>query len=112
MKIPVFQPVIEQDEIDSVVAALKRGEISGNFGEALTEFEERFAEYSGCKYGVAVSNGTTALHLAVHAAGIQPGDEVLVSASTNIATALCVAHNNAIPVPVDSETITWNLNPT
>jgi len=110
MKIPVFEPVIEQDEIDAVVAALKRGEISGNFGEALSEFEQRFAEFCGCKYGVAVSNGTTALHLAVDAAGVQPGDEVLVSASTNIATALCVAHNNAIPVPVDSENTTWNLD--
>jgi perosamine synthetase len=110
MKIPVFEPVIEQDEIDSVVAALKRGEISGTFGESLKEFEQSFAEYSGCKYGVAVFNGTVALHLAVDAAGIQAGDEVLVSASTNIATALCVAHNNAIPVPVDSENITWNLD--
>lgn len=110
MKIPVFEPVIEQDEIDAVVAALQRGEISGTFGKALKEFEEKFAEYSGCKYGIAVSNGTTALHLAVNAAGIQPGDEVLVSASTNIATALCVAHNNAVPVPVDSENVTWNLN--
>ena len=43
MKIPVFEPVIEQDEIDSVVAALQRGEISGTFGEALKEFEKRFA---------------------------------------------------------------------
>ena len=110
MKIPVFEPVIEQDEIDAVVAALKRGEISGTFGKSIKEFEHRFAEYSGCKYGVAVANGTVALHLAVDAAGIQPGDEVLVSASTNIATALCVAHNNAIPVPVDSENITWNLD--
>src|SRR5687768_6260922 len=110
MKIPVFEPVIEQDEIDSVVAALKRGEISGTFGESLREFERQFAEYSGCKYGVAVANGTVALHLAVVAAGIQPGDEVLISASTNIATALCVAHNNAIPVPVDSEEVTWNLD--
>ncbi|HLO13718.1 MAG TPA: DegT/DnrJ/EryC1/StrS family aminotransferase [Anaerolineales bacterium] len=110
MKIPVFEPAIEQDEIDSVVAALKRGEISGTFGESLKEFEQRFAEYCECKYGVAVANGTVALHLAVAAAGIQPGDEVLVSACTNIATALCVAHNNAIPVPVDSENITWNLD--
>ena len=110
MKIPVFEPVIGQDEIDSVVAALKRGEISGTFGESLKEFEQRFAEYSGCKYGVAVANGTIALHLAVAAVGIQPGEEVLVSASTNIATALCVVHNNAIPVPVDSEDITWNLD--
>ena len=110
MKIPVFEPVIGQDEIDSVVAALKRGEISGTFGESLKEFEQRFAEYSECKYGVAVSNGTVALHLAVDAAGIGPGDEVIMSASTNIATALCVAHRNAVPVPVDSEKVTWNLN--
>lgn len=110
MRIPVFEPIIEQEEIDAVVAALKRGEISGTFGETLKEFENSFAEYSGCKYGVAVANGTVALHLAVDAAGIQPGDEVLVSASTNIATALCVAHNNAIPIPVDSENITWNLD--
>lgn len=110
MKIPVFEPVIDQEEIDAVVAALQRGEISGTFGQALKEFEQRFAEYCGCKYGIAVSNGTTALHLAVDAAGIKPGDEVLISASTNIATALCVAHNNAVPVPVDSEDVTWNLN--
>jgi perosamine synthetase len=110
MKIPVFEPVVEQDEIDAVVAALKRGEISGNFGEALNEFETRFAEYCGCKYGIATTSGTTALQLAVDAASIQPGDEVLVSACTNIATALCLAHSNAVPVPVDSENITWNLN--
>lgn len=110
MNIPVFEPVIEQDEIDSVVAALQRGEISGTFGEALKEFEKRFADYCGVKHGIAVANGTIALHVAVAAAGIQAGDEVLVSASTNIATALSVAHNNAVPVPVDSENVTWNLD--
>jgi len=108
--IPVFQPIIGEEEIAAVVAALRRGEISGTFGEALNQFEEEFANYCSCKYGVAVTNGTTALHLAVAAAGIGPGDEVLISASTNIATALAVIHNGAIPVPVDSECITWNLN--
>jgi perosamine synthetase len=57
-----------------------------------------------------VSSGTTALQLAVRAAGIGPGDEVLVSASTNIATALAVVHNGAMPVPVDSEPQTWNMD--
>src|SRR6185503_8996886 len=52
----------------------------------------------------------TALHVAVAAAGIGPGDEVLISSSTNIATALAVIHNGAIPVPVDSEDVTWNLD--
>jgi perosamine synthetase len=108
--IKVFEPIIGDEEIEAVVAALRRGEISGSFGEALSQFEQKFADYVGCKYGIAVSSGTTALHLAVAAAGINPGDEVLLSASTNIATALAVIHNGAIPIPVDSEDITWNLN--
>lgn len=108
--IPVFEPIIGDDEIAYVTDALKKGELSGTFGHYLESFESEFAAYCGCQFGVAVSSGTTALHLAVAAAGIQPGDEVLVSASTNIATALAVAHNSAIPVPVDSEESTWNLN--
>lgn len=108
--IEVFDPVIGEEEIEAVVAALRRGEISGSFGETIPRFEREFAEYCGCKHGVAVSSGSTALHLAVAAAGIGPGDEVLVSTSTNIATALAVIHNGAIPVPVDSEETTWNLN--
>lgn len=108
--IPVFEPIIGEEEISNVVDALRRGEFSGTFGHYLEAFENEFAAYCGCKYGVAVSSGTTALHLAVAAAGIMPGDEVLVSSSTNIATALAVLHNNAIPVPVDSEADTWNLD--
>jgi perosamine synthetase len=108
--IPVFEPDITQLEIDAVVDALRKGEISGSFGEYIPRFEKSFAEYVGCKYGVAVFNGTVALQLAVSAAGISKDDEVLVSASTNIATALAAFHNNAIAVPVDSEAITWNLN--
>ncbi len=108
--IEVFDPIIGEEEIEAVVAALRRGEISGSFGESIPRFEEEFAAYCGCKYGVAVSSGSTALHIAVAAAGIGAGDEVLISASTNIATALAVVHNGALPVPVDSEEITWNLN--
>ena len=108
--IPVFEPVVGEEEIANVVDALRRGELSGTFGHYLGAFENEFAAYCGCKYGVAVSSGTTALHLAVAAADIKPGDEVLVSSSTNIATALAVLHNNAIPVPVDSEADTWNLD--
>ncbi len=108
--IEVFDPIIGKEEKDAVLAALEAGEISGSFGETIPRFEEEFAAYCGCKYGVAVSSGSTALHLAVAAAGIGAGDEVLVSASTNIATALAVIHNQAIPVPVDSESLTWNLD--
>ena len=108
--IPVFDPVIGEEEISAVVAALRRGEISGTFGKDLEKFEKEFAAYCECEYGVAVTSGTTALHLAVAAAEIKPGEEILVSASTNIATALAAVHNNAVPVPVDSENETWNLN--
>ncbi len=108
--IPVFEPQYDDKEINLVVAALKAGEISGTFGKYIEEFENLFAQYSGCKYGVAVSNGTTALHMAVAALEIQRGDEILVSASTNIASALCVYHNQGITVPIDSEPETWNLD--
>jgi perosamine synthetase len=108
--IPVFDPVIEDDDIEAVVEALRKGEVSGTYGDSIKEFENEFANYVGCKYGVAVNSGTSALHLAVAAADIQAGDEVLVSASTNIATALAALHNGAIPVAVDSEESTWNLD--
>jgi perosamine synthetase len=108
--IPVFEPDFGEEEIASVVAALRRGEISGSFGTAIKEFEEGFAAFSGCRYGVAVTSGTTALHLAVAALDLKPGDEVLLSSSTNIATALAVIYANAVPVPVDSERETWNLD--
>ena len=108
--IPVFEPVLTEEDIQSVVDALRRGEISGSFGEALRQFETEFAAYVGCKHGVATSNGTTALHLAVSAAGIGVGDEVMMSTSTNIATALAAFHNGAVSVPVDSEDVTWNID--
>ena len=108
--IPVFDPVIGEDEIEAVVDALRRGEVSGTFGQYIEDFENEFAAYVGCKYGVTVNSGTSALHLAVAALELRRGDEVLVSASTNIATALAALHNGAIPVPVDSEPVTWNLN--
>jgi perosamine synthetase len=108
--IPVFEPVYGEEEIAAVAAAMRRGELSGTFGESIPEFERSFAEYVGCRHGVAVSSGTTALHLAVAALDLQPGDEVLVSASTNIATALAVYHCGGVTVPVDSESRTWNLD--
>jgi perosamine synthetase len=108
--IHVFEPWIGDEEIEAVVAAIKRGEISGSFGESIPAFEREFADYVGVRHGVAVTSGTTALQLAVQAAAIGEGDEVLVSASTNIATALAAYHNNALAVPVDSENETWNLD--
>jgi perosamine synthetase len=108
--IPVFEPEFGEEEIASVVAALRRGEISGSFGTAIKDFEEGFAAFCDCRHGVAVTSGTTALHLAIAVLDLKPGDEVLLSSSTNIATALAVIYANAVPVPVDSERETWNLD--
>lgn len=108
--IPVHEPYLDQDDEAAVLAALRRGEISGTFSQDIPAFEQAFAEYLGVRHAVAVSSGTTALQLAVAAAGIGPGDEVLVSSLTNIATALAPAHQGALPVPVDSEPRTWNLD--
>ena len=108
--IPVFEPIIGEDEIAAVAAAIRRGEISGSFGESIPRFEEAFAAYCGCKYGIAVSSGTAALLLAVAALEFKPGDEILVSASTNVATALAAYHNQLVPIPVDSEARSWNLD--
>ena len=108
--IPVFEPSVGDEEAAAVAAAVRRGEISGTFGEELPGFEREFADFIGVRHGVAVSSGTAALNLAVAAAGIGPGDEVLVSASTNVATALAPHHCGAIPVPVDSEPETGNLD--
>jgi perosamine synthetase len=109
--IPVFEPEINESDVNHVLTALKNGEISGSFGKFIPDFEKGFAAYVGTKHGVAVSSGTTALHLAVAALKLERGSEVLVSACTNIATALAVYHNNCVTVPIDSENDTWNIDP-
>jgi len=110
-KIPVSKPLVGEEEKKMVVEALNSGEISGNFGRFIGEFEEGFARYSGCAYGVATTSGTTALHLAVATLGIKPGDEVLVSTFTNMATFFAVLYTGATPVPIDIEPDTWNMDP-
>ncbi len=108
--ISVCEPHIGEEEAQAVASAVRRGELSGTFGGSIPSFEAKFAEYCGAKYGVAVTSGTAALHLAAVVLGLGPGDEVLVSASTNIATALAIHRVGAIPIPIDSEPATWNLD--
>ncbi|MGD0948050.1 MAG: DegT/DnrJ/EryC1/StrS family aminotransferase [Candidatus Binatia bacterium] len=110
LRFPVFEPDVGEEEALAVAAAVRRGEISGTFGESIAKFERAFASYCGAAHGVAVTSGTAALHLAAAALDLGPGDEVLVSASTNIATALAIYHVGATPVPIDSEPTTWNLD--
>ena len=101
-RIPVAEPVLGEEEIDNVMAAMRSGWIS-SLGAFIPEFERDFAAFSGAAHGVAVANGTVALHLALVAAGIGPGDEVLMPSLTFVATANAVRYCGATPVFVDSE---------
>jgi perosamine synthetase len=109
--IPVYEPLVGIEEAEAVKQAVLNGELSGLFGKSLPTFEAEFARLIGCRYGIAVTSGTTALHLAVAACHFPPDSEILLSASTNIATALAIVHNDLIPVPIDSEAESWNLDP-
>ncbi len=106
----VSQPFLGKAETDSVNIALSRGEISGFSGTFIGKFESMFAKYCDCVSGVTVSNGTTALHLALVALGIKQSDEVLVSTLTNMATFFAVLYQGAIPVPIDIEADTLNMD--
>lgn len=108
--IPVAEPVLGEEELNKVIKAVKSGWISSK-GEFVTEFETKFAEYCGVKYGTAVTSGTTALHLALKALGISKGDEVIIPTLTFIATANAVTYCNAKPVFVDSHPDYWCINP-
>jgi perosamine synthetase len=108
--ISVYEPWVGEEEAEAVKQAIINGEFSGLFGKSLPAFEEQFSARIGCRHGIAVTSGTTALHLAVAALRLPAGSEVILSASTNIATALAVVHNNLVPVPIDSEPISWNLD--
>lgn len=103
--------MIEDEEIEAVVNTLKSRRLTLVHGGKVSEFERKFAEFHGVKSGVAVSSGTAALHVALAVAGIGPGDEVIVPAHTFLATATSVLHQNAIPIFVDIELDTYNIDP-
>ncbi|MDA1044520.1 MAG: DegT/DnrJ/EryC1/StrS family aminotransferase [Verrucomicrobia bacterium] len=109
--IPVSAPWLDDAESECVNDALKRGAISGFYGEYLPLFEKEFSGYCECNYGVAVSSGTTALHLGLVALGVKSGDEVLVSTLTNMATIFAILYIGAKPIPIDIEEDTLNLDP-
>jgi dTDP-4-amino-4,6-dideoxygalactose transaminase len=105
-------PVLSAEDKNSVLQVLERGILSGPFAPEVTQLEKEFANYLGSKHCLATNSGTAALHIALAAAGVGPGDEVLVPAFTFIATALAVLHQNAIPIFVDIEPNTLGMDPT
>jgi len=101
-----------RQEFTSLVSALAGADRDlARVGIGVAEFERAFAEYVGAGCAVAVSSCTTALHLALLAVGIEPGDEVLCPSLSFIATANAIMHAGAIPVFVDVDRATYNIDP-
>jgi len=104
---PVFGP----EEERRLLRALRSGKWGKLHGDEVAEFERRFAAMHGCRHGIAVVNGTVSLRIALMAAGISAGDEVIVPPYTFLATATAVVEANAVPVFADIDLETFNLAP-
>jgi len=107
--IPVCEPFLSGNEKKYVMDCIETGWVSSS-GKYVQAFEESFAQYCDCKYGVAVCNGTVSLHLALVALGIKQGDEVILPNFTMIASAFAICYTGAKPVFVDIDKETWNID--
>jgi perosamine synthetase len=107
--IPIAMPVLEAAEADAAREAVLSGWVSQ--GPQVAAFEREFAALVGATHACAVSNCTTALHLALMAAGVGPGDEVITASHSFIATANCIRYCGATPIFVDIDPATYNLDP-
>jgi perosamine synthetase len=107
--IPVCEPLLAGNEKKYILETLETGWISLS-GKFINQFEKGFSDYCGTNHGIAVCNGTVALHLALVACGIGKGDEVIIPNFTMIASAFSVCYTGALPVFVDAEKDTWNID--
>jgi UDP-4-amino-4,6-dideoxy-N-acetyl-beta-L-altrosamine transaminase len=107
--LPYALPLIEDDDIEAVVDSLKSNWISK--GPKTVEFEKRFAEYIGVKHAIALNSCTAGLHIALLAAGVGAGDEVITTAMTFAASSNVIIHCGATPVLVDIDPQTMNIDP-
>ena len=108
MKIPVAKPFLGKEEAQLAYDTILTNWVTQ--GPRVAEFEEKFASYVGSKYAVAVSNCTTALHLAMIVAGVGEGDEVICPSMSYIATANCIKYVNAKPVFAEVNPVTYNID--
>jgi len=109
VNIPLSRPDISDLEIEYVCRTLRSGQLS--LGPCVPEFEEKFAAFLGVRHAVAVSSGTSALHLAICALGIGPGDEILTTSFSFVASANCALFEGALPIFLDIDPVTLNLDP-
>jgi len=107
--IPVNEPLIGKKELEYVSEAVRSGWISSE-GKYIRAFEEKFSNYVNRKHGITVNNGTNALILALRALDLPKGSEVIIPSFTIISCALACIYNDLVPVFVDSEEDTWNID--
>ena len=107
--VPVNEPLIDGNEQNYLIECIRTGWISSE-GPYIREFEEKFAATVGRAHGIAVCNGTAAIDAAVEALGIGPGDEVIMPTFTIISCILQIVRAGAVPVLVDSDPLTWNMD--
>ncbi|MDP9811465.1 dTDP-4-amino-4,6-dideoxygalactose transaminase [Rhizobium tibeticum] len=108
-QIPVAKPVLDEQEVEAVRRVILSGWVTQ--GPEVAAFEEEFADFVGARHACAVSNCTTALHLALRAVGVDAGDEVITVSHTFIATANAIRYCGAVPVFVDIEKDGYNIDP-
>ncbi len=107
-RIPVFDILLGNKEKEFVNDCLDTSFVGQ--GSYVKDFENKFSKFVDCEYGVTATSGTTALHLACATLGIGKGDQVLVSSSTNMACAFSIDYCGAIPIPIDIEKETWQID--
>jgi len=108
--IPIASPHLGQEEERAVIEVLRSGRLAQ--GPKVEELEKQFARFCGTKYAVACNSGTAALHLALLSVGISPGEEVITTPFSFVASSNCALYCNAKPVFADIEPKTYNINPT
>ena len=108
-KVPLADPYITEEDVNAVADAVRQKRLSQ--GKHVEKFENKFAEYIGVKHGVAICNGTAALHVALAAVGVSAGDEVIVPSFSFVATSNSVLYQRAKPVFADINPLTYNINP-
>jgi dTDP-4-amino-4,6-dideoxygalactose transaminase len=104
-------PVVTDDDVNAVANAVRSGKWSSNLGDEIHQFENEFAAYNNVKHAICVNSGNAALQIALSALGVRAGDEVIVPDYTYIATATAVLMNGAVPVLVDIDPQTYNIDP-
>ncbi len=117
VQLPTYEWPVEflkrfgQREAEAVANVIRSGIVWGTFAPETSAFEREFAQYEGTKYAIFMSSGTAALHCAMAAAGVQPGDEVITSPHTFVGSASCILQQGAIPVFVDIDPRTYTMDP-